>query len=130
MRVWHVSLSGFKEFLESYVDCALWLLTDDNGEPVKGQSEQDLSPELKDQILADCWGFWTENCHMIGFPHCKSAQTPAQQAGHDFWLTRNGHGAGFWDGGWTEEIGDTLTTRAKVYGASEWYFGDDGRIYA
>ena len=22
---------------------------------------------------------------------------PAEQVGHDLWLTRNGHGAGFWD---------------------------------
>jgi hypothetical protein len=28
---------------------------------------------------------------------------PAAQVGHDLWLTRNGHGAGFWD-------------RPKVYG--------------
>lgn len=23
-----------------------------------------------------------------------------ERIGHDFWLTRNGHGAGFWDGDW------------------------------
>lgn len=23
-------------------------------------------------------------------------------AGHDLWLTRNGHGAGFWDGDWRD----------------------------
>ena len=30
------------------------------------------------------------------------------QAGHDFWLTIAGHGAGFWDGDWPIN-GDTLT---------------------
>ena len=25
-----------------------------------------------------------------------------ERIGHDFWLTRNGHGAGFWDGGWND----------------------------
>ena len=31
-----------------------------------------------------------------------------EQVGHDFWLTSQGHGAGFWDRG-LEELGDTLT---------------------
>lgn len=31
---------------------------------------------------------------------------PAEQAGHDLWLTRNGHGAGFWD-------------RARIYGTHD-----------
>jgi|TARA_R110000744_G_scaffold366338_1_gene475354 hypothetical protein len=25
-----------------------------------------------------------------------------ERIGHDFWLTRNGHGAGFWDGDWND----------------------------
>ena len=25
-----------------------------------------------------------------------------ERIGHDFWLTRNGHGAGFWDGDWDD----------------------------
>jgi hypothetical protein len=33
-------------------------------------------------------------------------------AGHDFWLTRNGHGAGFWDRG-LGEVGENLLLRPK-----------------
>ncbi len=36
-------------------------------------------------------------------------------AGHDFWLTRSGHGTGFWDRG-LGELGGRLTAAAKVYG--------------
>ena len=32
---------------------------------------------------------------------------------HDFWLTRNGHGAGFWDKDYTNK--DDLTALAKTY---------------
>jgi len=32
----------------------------------------------------------------------------------DFWLTRNGHGAGFWDGGW--DHGDELAEIAHSFG--------------
>lgn len=39
-------------------------------------------------------------------------------AGHDFALTRNGHGAGFWDRGLPGETGDRLTELAESYGSS------------
>lgn len=40
------------------------------------------------------------------------------QVEHDFHLTRNGHGAGFWDRG-AGEVGERLTEAAKVYGTAE-----------
>jgi hypothetical protein len=130
MQALHIELDDFSRFVEAYADCALWCLKDENDEPCDLNNLSDLSPELKDQILNDCWGFWLESWSLICRQHCRTRLDPAEQAGHDFWLTRNGHGAGFWDGNWTQEIGATLTTRAKVYGTSDWYFGDDGRIYA
>ena len=39
----------------------------------------------------------------------------AELAGHDFALTRNGHGTGFWDRG-MGAIGDMLTEECKPYG--------------
>jgi hypothetical protein len=48
-------------------------------------------------------------------------------AGHDFWLTRNGHGAGFWDRG-LGELGDALTQAAKSFGQCDLYVTDDGAI--
>lgn len=41
----------------------------------------------------------------------------AKQMGHDFSLTRNGHGAGFWDRG-TGALGDWLTRCAQSFGTS------------
>lgn len=49
--------------------------------------------------------------------------------GHDFWLTRAGHGAGFWDGDLPEELGERLTQASKAAGNREPYIGDDGLIY-
>jgi len=51
-----------------------------------------------------------------------------EAAGHDFWLTRRGHGAGFWDGDWPLN-GDALTAASKAFGEVDLYIGDDGRIY-
>lgn len=52
----------------------------------------------------------------------------SEQAGHDFWLTRNGHGSGFWDGGWPEPAATRLTDAAHAYGEFNLYVGDDGMI--
>ncbi len=50
----------------------------------------------------------------------------AERVGHDFWLTRQGHGAGFWDGDWPEEIGEKLTALAEQFGQVDCYACDDG----
>ena len=52
-----------------------------------------------------------------------------EEAGSDFWFTRNRHGVGFWDGDWEEKIGCTLTEKANEFGECELYVEDDGLIY-
>lgn len=47
------------------------------------------------------------------------------QVGHDFVLTRNHHGAGFWDRGLGEK-GDRLTKNAHPYGELTWYQAEPG----
>lgn len=50
--------------------------------------------------------------------------------GHDFWLTRNGHGVGFWDRNEIDdEVGQKLTDIAKEFGEVHPIVGDDGKIY-
>lgn len=49
---------------------------------------------------------------------------PESWAGHDFWLTRGGHGTGFWDRG-LGELGERLSEAARKYGEP-----DDHRPYA
>ena len=44
-----------------------------------------------------------------------------------FWLNRNGHGAGFWDGDWPKH-GAELDKAAHSYGEFDLYVGDDGEI--
>lgn len=58
------------------------------------------------------------------------AAREASMAGHDFWLTRCGHGAGFLDGDWPEPHASALDEAAKAFGNVDLYVGDDGRIWA
>lgn len=47
---------------------------------------------------------------------------------YDFWLTRNGHDAGFWDGDYGE-IGERLTKITEEFGSVDVYVGDNNLIY-
>lgn len=49
------------------------------------------------------------------------------QVGIDFSLTRNGHGAGFWDRG-AGDAGDVLTRSAKAWGEVEVVVNDQGEL--
>lgn len=51
-----------------------------------------------------------------------------EQAGRDFWYTRNGYGVGFWDRG-LGPVGDRLTERADAFGSIDLYRGDDGCLH-
>lgn len=46
-----------------------------------------------------------------------------EQIGHDLWLTRNGHGSGFWDRGL--EHGDELTEIAQRFGSVYLWVDED-----
>jgi hypothetical protein len=51
--------------------------------------------------------------------------------GHDFWLTRNHHGAGFWDRDEldADDRGKKLTHIAQSFGGKDLVLGDDGMTY-
>jgi hypothetical protein len=70
------------------------------------------------QIVADCERFQRENAADISEDNLAidSRCSAIARAGHDFWLTRNGHGAGFWDGDWREPSASRLTAAAHKFG--------------
>jgi hypothetical protein len=82
-------------------------------------SIDDFAPEALESLLEDCADFVEAHADLI--------RGREGLAGHDFWLTRNGHGAGFWDGGWPES-GDVLTKASEPYGSVDLYVGNDGKI--
>jgi hypothetical protein len=115
-------------FLSAYIECALWSSTDNaddtGGEPLDANySVDDLSPECLEAMRKDCASF------IAASGVDASDNWTADQAGHDFWLTRNAHGAGFWDRGHGAEGAD-LTQHAKSFGSCDLYVGDDESIHA
>ena len=111
------------EFLKAYLACALWSSTDSKGENLdSNHSMDDFSPEFLAEAEKDCGQFQRDNAADI--------KINLSRAGHDFWLTRNGHGAGYWDGDWPKEAGDRLTEASERFGECHLYVGDDGKIYS
>jgi hypothetical protein len=87
--------------------------------------ECDLSGEAYAVIREHVANFVTDNLADL---YGRNAWMDPEQAGHDFFLTRNGHGAGFWDRGLGDR-GDRLTKSAKSWGEMSTYIGDDELIH-
>jgi hypothetical protein len=117
------------ETTRAYIECALWSSTDNadetGGEPLDANyGPGDLAAETLATMAREVADF-AEYVEREGIDRSAWGD-PA--FGHDFWLTRNGHGAGFWDRGHGEP-GEQLTRAAKTYGEATLYVGDDGLIY-
>lgn len=106
-------------FMTGYVQAMLWSSTTDE-ENFDHVTLEDIPVLTLDRIFVDCQTFMESAGDKITMD--------MERAGHDFWLTRCGHGCGFWDGDW-EVDGDALTELSKEYGNLDLYFGDDGLVY-
>lgn len=122
-------------FFDHYITTALWSST--NEEPRKREGEcldanyssDDIDPTTLASMRADCDKFIDGLTDELR-EYIDTDYNTAETAGHDFWLTRNGHGAGFWDGDYPDDIGKALTDASKAFGESYLYVGDDDKIYS
>ncbi len=127
-----VSIAGesIDEFTLAYLEAALWASNDDEGLPLDARYEiENFSQDAIKKAKADCERFQSENADDIRDASYNFAgYSDGEMAGHDFFLTRCGHGAGFWDRE-LGDIGDRLTQAAKEFGEATPYVGDDGLIH-
>ncbi len=96
--------------VSGYEEAALFADANDaDGEPIKDPPEWSRSAKRtnRDQCSAFLWA-----CEEAGLD---LLELDSEQIGHDFWLTRNGHGAGFWDRG-LGPVGDQISAIAKRFG--------------
>ncbi|HXH93598.1 MAG TPA: hypothetical protein VNN25_18600 [Thermoanaerobaculia bacterium] len=125
------------EFTRGFLETALWSSNDESddsgGEPLDANySIEDFDPKSLEGLERDCERFQSENaddlavCYETGI----RGQSDEFSAGHDFWLTRCGHGAGFWDGDYPEPQATRLSEASENFGNVDLYVGDDGQIYA
>ena len=75
---------NFRDFLVGYMKCIYF--TEDIPQSYKFSYGDTFN------MCIDCGRFLKISDDMKAIP-----ENLYEQAGHDFWLTRNGHGTGFWD---------------------------------
>ncbi len=126
------------EFTRGFLETALWSSTDNSddsgGEPLdKNYSIEDFTPHALKELTADCEQFQRENADDLAVAYEQgirgSEGDDEFSAGHDFWLTRCGHGAGFWDGDYPEPQATRLTKSAEKFGNVDLTL-EDGVIHA
>lgn len=116
---------GLRKFFYQFVETALWSTTDESdpsGAPLDANyTASDIHPTAVKRMEKECREFYLKY-------HTRFSEAEPDRYGHDFWLTRNGHGAGFWDGSYPKH-GDFLTEKSEAYGECDLYVGDDGKIH-
>lgn len=137
-KCWSFVDGNFQEFLDAYITAALWssqnIDNDDEEFLDENYSRYDLSEETLKSMSDDCTKFLSESREIInnaikeGTVKFGPDFGPYGRAGHDFWLTRQRHGSGFWDNDWADIDGDILTEMAHRFGEQDLYVSD-GKIY-
>lgn len=119
------------KFLAGYLEAALRSSVEDANTDQTfqdlGYTTNDLSPVGIKEATEDCEAF-----RVIAWHDFKGAlqYTDAEHLGQDFWLTRNGHGTGFWDRSELPEYyRKRLTDLAEMFGPAHPYLDTAGRIY-
>ena len=123
-------------FVDGYMEALAWSgtvsvpeshpLFDESCEPTADRLDEDFSSDLITASRADCIDFLSDE--VIALLEANDDVWDPGRAGHDFWLTRNGHGCGYWDRG-AGDAGDALSAAASAYGSVELYLGDDNLIH-
>lgn len=124
----HDKWMSLNAFTRGYIECAFWTGDEESG--ILDMGFHDLAPAALECMISECKAFQDFAKDDLGL-YCQVLSE--NNAGTDFWLTRNNHGAGFWDRGMgdlhTDTIGGRLSRDAKSFGSCDLYVGDNGRIY-
>ncbi len=108
------------EFLRGYVDCALWLLKDEEGNPLDKEYTPNDCATL-DKMAFDCEDFKRVAGTLL------DTLDPGR-AGFLFFLNRNHHGSGFWDEG-LGPVGTALSDLSHKAGGTNEY-ACEGKWYS
>jgi hypothetical protein len=108
------------DILDNYLEAAFW-------------TEEQQNPELQNKMVSDIDSASLQKTKNDIMQFLRTALQQAgeelktydsKSIGHNLWLSRNGHGAGFFD-----DNNDKLQDIARNMKSSDLYIGDDGKVY-
>ena len=128
------SAAAMDAFTKAYVEAAMEESDEDNMNRPFSQTYgiHDIAPEALQQMIQDCQKFQAEAGDLISNETYieGTGRDADDQAGYDFWHSRNGSGVGFWeDADWEKAAGEKLQALAEKFGTANMYKGDDGKLY-
>jgi len=94
-----------KQFINAYFECVRF--TEDN--------DTEFCEVWEREQIIECLAFFV-------YAECYLSDKSITQAGHDFWLSRNGHGTGFWDRDssyYADHVRDWLQRKSEQFGESD-----------
>lgn len=130
------------DFTKGYIEAMFFTDTGtgDDAE-LEDATVSDLARDAWTSIKADCKAFQKEAKKLLKLAYATN-DYDAEQAGRDFWFTRNGHGVGYWDrevlekvavtdrtSGVTFSLATRLSNMADGWGNIDLYRGDNGKVY-
>lgn len=118
------------EFVQGYLKAVFWTdASPDADEELRDMGYSDLAHESLAAVIKECEQFQEQAAPLLTIAYDRGYEE--ESAGHDFWLTRNHHGAGFWDRKTLDagDLGDKLTKIAHSFGDAYLMVGDDGKAY-
>jgi hypothetical protein len=116
--------------VDGYLTCQLWVGHDMDREDTmldENYGREDISEAYVDKVREELLAVVTDHplaVRMYLNSRERTGYDRNELFGHDFYLTRERHGAGFWDRG-LGELGNYLTDIAHAYGEAEQLW-DDG----
>lgn len=130
------------KMINSYLECALWSSYDPEDESFLDSrfGVADIDEDWLREARRDCYEFLVANemeigcvCLVLSDAFHGGSHYGLNNVGHDFWLTRNHHGSGFWDRYYgsdqmLENWLDKLTCESETYGEAELLPIDKGLI--
>lgn len=126
-------MQNLDKFTTAYIEYALWSTTDNStesgGYPLDDNyGPEDIAPETLARMAEDCRMFQDDNRADLD-----ASGLSLERQGHNFWLNRNRHGAGFWDEYMAVSVeGEAcrrLSEASHAWGSFDLYVGDDGQIH-
>ena len=127
-----IDIDTLSVMTRQYLEAALWSSYAHEGDKIEEESPLDNHFSVADFALSSV---------DVANQDCEAFKAKAREAGvdvdalddedlgHDFWLTRNRHGAGFWDGDYEDAVGKKLTEIAHTFGECNAIIGDDENIH-
>jgi hypothetical protein len=97
-----------QQFIAAYFECVRF--TEENS--------TDFCEVWEREQIIECLAFMV-------YAECYLSDDAIDQAGHDFWLSRNGHGTGFWDRDssyYSDHVRDWLQRKAAQFGETDTLF--------